>query len=301
MIYRFFYISLLTLLISSCASKKEKEQLEEQTDLYFSMGTNALINKNYTIALTHLLKAEELAPNRSDIKNNLGMAYYFKEEKILAKQFITKSLELDPKNSDARSNLASIYVEEKKYDLARKEYQNILKDLTYPKQYLTYYNLGKIEYDQNNNLKAKNFFLQSVKENPNACTSNYYVGLIEMREKNYKKAQEHFQQAYYGTCYTNEYPLFYHALSLERDNNNQAALGRYQELIDRFPSSELSIKAKMQIKGLMIKNNQNPNNIQIEQAKLSLPGKPILGPEQNESIESQNKNDNEELVTTPEF
>ena len=246
-----FFIFLL-----SCASASKK-QIEEEADIYFGMGTNALINKNYTVALTNLLSAVEKAPNRSDIHNNLGMAYYFKKQPQLALKHIQTAIKLDPKNTDARSNLASLYLDMKKYSEAKEFYKQVLTDLTYPKQYITYYNLGKIEYDLKNFNEAKNYFSLSIKENPNACASQYYIGLIEYKAKNYKASQNYFKEAYYGVCYSNEYPLYYHGLSLEKSSEYQKALGRYQELIDRFPNSQLVPKAQERIKVVSVLQSES--------------------------------------------
>lgn len=282
----------MLLIAASCTSSRESSQKEEEADLYYSMGTNALINKNYTIALTQLLKAEELSPKRSDIQNNLGMAYYFKNNYNLAQTHILKSLELDPKNSDARSNYASLLSDRKKYKEAITEYNKILEDLTYPKQYLTYYNLGKIQYDLKKFDKASEFFKLSIKENPSACASHFYLGLMSYKMQQYKSAQKYFKDAYYGTCYSNEEPLFYHALSLEKDHNFQGAIGRYQELIDRFPQSELAAKAKNQLKLINI------------QTATSLPGEKAMQSDDTalENISDPNlKTDTDNAIESPSF
>lgn len=238
---------LLLMLLVSCSTASNKEN-EEEADIFFSMGTNALMNRNYTVALTNLITASEKNPKRSDIQNNLGMAYYFKKQTQLAVKHIQIALKLDPKNTDAKSNLASLHLDMKQYELATKYYNEVLSDLTYPKQYITYYNLGKVEYDQKKFPEAKKYFTMSVKENPNTCASQYYLGLIEFKTKNYKAAQNYFKEAYYGVCYSNEFPLFYHGLAFEKNGEYDKAMGRYQELIDRFPKSNLIEKSRARIK-----------------------------------------------------
>lgn len=277
-------------LFISCSSASRKQNAEE-ADIFFSMGTNALMNRNYTVALTNLLTALEKAPERSDIHNNLGMAYYFKNQNQLALKHIHTALKLDPKNTDAKSNLASLHLDMKQYDLAKKYYKEVLSDLTYPKQHVTYYNLGKVDYEQKNYPEAKKYFLQSVQENPNTCASQYYLGLIEYKTKNFKNAQNYFKDAYYGVCYSNEFPLYYHGLSFEKNAEYDKALGRYQELIDRFPRSLLIEKAKARIKVVtVIKSESRPaSSTFAEQGN-----EPNLMPGTNDS----NENDS---VISPEF
>jgi Tfp pilus assembly protein PilF len=252
------YFALLFIILSlvSCSSASKKQN-DEEADIFFDMGTNALMNRNYTVALTNLLTAAEKNPNRSDIHNNLGMAYYFKKQNQLAIKHIQTALKLDPKNTDAKSNLASLHLDMKQYDVAKKYYNEVLSDMTYPKQHITYYNLGKLEYEQKNLPEAKKYFTQSVQENPNTCASQYYLGLIEFKTKNYKAAQNYFKEAYYGVCYSNEFPLYYHGLAFEKNGEYDKAIGRYQELIDRFPRSNLIEKSRARIKSVSILNAES--------------------------------------------
>jgi tetratricopeptide (TPR) repeat protein len=195
------------------------------------------------LALSNLLQAYELQPNRSDINNNLGMAYYFKNEKIIAMKYILKALELDPKNSDARSNLASFYMEEKKWEEAKKLYEIVLKDLTYNKISLTYYNLGKIELAQNNFDRAQEYFVKSLKEDENSCASSYHLGLISFKKKDFPTAAKHFKNSYYGQCYNNELPVYYHGITLEKMGDFDGARLKFREIIERFPKSEYAQKS----------------------------------------------------------
>jgi len=233
---------LVQFFLIGCSSSEKKDR-EEQADLLYSMGTNNLISKNYTLALSNLLQAYEILPNRSDINNNLGMAYYFKGEKEIAKKIILRALELDPKNSDARSNLASFYMEEKKWTEAKKLYEIVLKDLTYNKLSLTYFNLGKIELAQNNFDRAQEYFVKSLKEDENSCASSYHLGLISFKKKDFSSAAKHFKQSYYGPCYNNELPVYYHAITLEKMGDFESARLKFREIIERFPKSEYAQKS----------------------------------------------------------
>jgi Tfp pilus assembly protein PilF len=282
-----FILIIILSQLASCSSASKKQNAEE-ADIFFSMGTNALMNRNYTVALTNLLTAVEKAPNRSDIHNNLGMAYYFKKQNQLALKHIQIALKLEPKNTDAKSNLASLHLDMKQYDQAKKYYTEVLGDLTYPKQHITYYNLGKVEYDQKKYPEAKKYFQQSVQENPNTCASQYYLGLIEYKTKNFKNAQNYFKDAYYGVCYSNEFPLYYHGLSFEKNAEYDKAMGRYQELIDRFPRSVLINKAKERIKIVSVLQSESRPSTTFAEQNI----------EQPTELET---NDNNETLLSPEF
>ena len=47
----------LALLITACASGEKKNIAEKQAELHYEHGTSELLAKNYTQAITHLLKA----------------------------------------------------------------------------------------------------------------------------------------------------------------------------------------------------------------------------------------------------
>lgn len=242
MIIRNAMAGLLIFILGACSSS-EKSKREEQADLLYSMGTNNLISKNYTLALANLLQAYEISPERSDINNNLGMAYYFKEDKASAKKYVQKALELDSKNSDAKSNLASFYVEEKNWSEAKKLYEDVLTDLTYNKRSLVFYNLGKIELAQNNYDLAESFLKKSLKEDENACASAYHLGLISFKKKDFSSAAKYFKSSYYGPCYNNELPVYYHGITLEKLGDFDGARLKFREIVERFPKSEYAKKS----------------------------------------------------------
>jgi type IV pilus assembly protein PilF len=296
---------MLSTLISCSSQKLSSDQRKEQAELYYSMGTNALIAQNYTVALNNLLKAAELTPERSDIHNNLGMAYHFKNKRELAYKHVQKAIELDENNSDALSNMASLYIAEKKYAQAKELYQKVLQQLTYDKQYLTYYNLGKIEYDQKNFPVAREFFQQSVKENPGACASHFYLGMIEYRTSQWSAAADAFREAYYGTCYTNEYPLYYHAKALEQKGLLQQAAMKYQELIDRFNQSTLKPKAQQALQLISSKAPSIKSTTASRQAaNLTPDGTAPKGVEQalfNRNSEPEVESGNPSEDVTPQF
>ena len=57
-----FLLTLFVLMISSCSSNQLKDQTpeEKKAEVYYGQGTTELVNKNYPLALTYLLKAKEL-------------------------------------------------------------------------------------------------------------------------------------------------------------------------------------------------------------------------------------------------
>jgi type IV pilus assembly protein PilF len=231
------------ILLSSCASKNDLKA--KQAGLYFGAGTQSLMSKNYTAALTSLLKANELDPDNSEILNNLAMAYYFKGEEDLAIKHLDKALKINKNNSDSKINLASIHYRAGKISLAETLYKEVLRDLTYDKQARTFYNLGLIELEnKKNTVAAVNYFEKSMKEDENYCPSSFQLGLIHYNHKQYNKALRVFKEASLGTCYDSPEPHYYQALSMVKLGKYTDARLKLSEISTKFKKSVFAVKAK---------------------------------------------------------
>ncbi|MBF0315084.1 MAG: tetratricopeptide repeat protein [Oligoflexia bacterium] len=241
--------TLLTLiLLSGCASTlPEDDPKSKKPAIFYAQGTAYLMQKEYTRAADALIKADELDPGNSKIKNNLGMAYYFKGRVEKAIAMLKESIDLDPKNSDARNNLAGIYVTQNKLDKAEEEYLAVLDQLTYEHQFRTYYNLGLVKNKQGERSKAHEYFQKSIKELEDYCPAHSAIGEIEFERGNYESAYNSFYAASKGACYSEPAPQYYQGLSLLKMRNVLKAKEKFEEIITRFPKTEYAIQAKTQL------------------------------------------------------
>lgn len=197
---RIYLLLFLLSFLFSCATTEENEMNEKKADLYYQQGTSELIAGEYTEALTHLLKADELRPNDSLIENNLGMAYYLKKQDAIAEKFFSKAIKHNEANSDARTNLASLYYEQGKLEAAEKEYKTVLQDLIYQGQYRVYYNLGLISQKRGRNIEAGKFFAKSVELKEDYCPGHLQLGQIAESNFDFQKALKHYTNATLGVC-----------------------------------------------------------------------------------------------------
>jgi type IV pilus assembly protein PilF len=232
------------LFLASCASKKN-DLTTKQANLYFGAGTQSLVDRQYTEALRNLLEANRLTPDRAEIINNLGMAYYFKGEKDLAVKHLNRSLELDNKNSDARLNLATIHLEMGDHKKAEALYREVMKDLTYEKQARTYYNLGLIELRfKKNVVGAENFFKKSINEDDNYCPAYFQLGYIQYKRRQFNSALKNFKEASLGTCYESPAPHYYQAMSYIELRRFDDARVKLNEIDTRFKKSAYATKSR---------------------------------------------------------
>ncbi|HXH31184.1 MAG TPA: tetratricopeptide repeat protein [Bacteriovoracaceae bacterium] len=232
------------LLAGGCSSDARKVK-SRQAELYYSSGTQSLMDKEYTTALKSLVKANELDANNPEILNNLGMAYYFKGHKELAVRNLNRALELNETNSDARVNLASIYLREGKLKQSESLYKKVLEDLTYDKQARTLYNLGIIEAQyKKNTVSAENYFKKSIKEDDNYCPSYYQLGLLQYHRRQYNSALKNFKEASMGTCYESPAPQYYQGLTMVELRRFDEARIKFDEIESRFKKSDFAVKAR---------------------------------------------------------
>lgn len=245
-------------LFSSCGSNdiKEKSTEEKKSDIYYSHGTSYLLQKNYTEALSYLLKANEMTPNDTKIKNNLAMAYYFKGETNTAIKLLKESISIDDTNSDARNNLASIYFSQENYKMSQTEYELVLKDLIYKHQYRTHYNLALIQLKFNRTVEAMNHLQLSLQEKNDYCPSLYQLGMIYKNKKDYDKALEYFKEATKSTCYNLPESHFQVAELYSLLRQPELAQVKYEEVIKNFPTTSYADASKHRLGSLSKKTSE---------------------------------------------
>ena len=246
----------LMFFLVGCSTFSKPSPDKKKAELYFSQGTTELVSKRYSKALEYLLKAQELSPNDTRIYNNLGMGYYFKGRQKKALAYLKKSVQLDGRNSDARNNLAGIYLEKGEWDLARREYLEVLKDLLYDNQYRTYYNLALLDLRQGERASALKYFKKSLADKRDYCPSLYQLGMMEKKQSNYLKALEYFQEGIKGSCYEKPAPHFQLGVVWEELGEVGKAEDKYKDIAKRFPQTEYASLAKRRLEGLFGKESK---------------------------------------------
>jgi tetratricopeptide (TPR) repeat protein len=256
----------------SCSSRKD-DLNSKQAMLYYGAGTQSLMTKNYTDALTNLLHADKLMPGNADIIINLGMAYYFKGETNLAVKELKRALEINKNNSDAKLNLASIYYQMGDIQGAESLYHDVLRDLTYDKQARTYYNLGVLEVEKRKNLsRGEKYFKLALKEDENYCPAFYQLGTIQIRRGMTSTAEKTFRQGTRGVCV--EYPANYyqHALALIELRRFQDARLRLDEIDVKFKDSPFAKLAGEKMRELStIESSTKSSGVQVRNQVLETP------------------------------
>ena len=238
------------LILTSCASSDKIASKEDRSLVYFSHGTQYLVEKDYIQALTLLSQAYDLDPNNSEITNNLGMAYYFRGSVDQAIKYLKISIKQNPNNMDARNNLASVYLEQKNYTQALEEYAHIEKELTYEAQYKTFYNISLAHEELGNLAESIHYVHKSLQENSNYCPALFKLAMFSYKSENYKKALELFKKAMMGTCVQLPAPHFYTGKTLVYLKEYLLAHKKFTEVTEKFSDTEYFRMADREIKKL---------------------------------------------------
>jgi len=101
--------------------------------------------------------------------------------------------------------------------------------------------------------KAKRLFLISLNDNYLPATSSFYLGEIEYKKRNYKKALAFYKKSI--NLYSNKTSfttklLFHTGMSFEKLGMKQNAKLTFKKLINDFPKSKYSILAKKELEKL---------------------------------------------------
>lgn len=254
------------ILVGCGSSSKEKQAKIKRADLHYSHGTEALVNKEYTTALDHLMKANKLKPNQSNILNNLGMAFYFKKEEARALKNLLLALKADPKNSDARTNVASLYLEMNQLNKAEEHYRIVLKDLIYKHQYRVHYNLAIVEKKRGNYDKSVVQLKKAIEIKDDYCPANFKMGNLAFRRYDYQTALKYFRDATKGSCYNLAEPHLKQAEAMIHLKKYTEARLKLTDIKNQFKGTRYDTLAKVKLNDLdnlekqEFYSNQNNNN-----------------------------------------
>jgi tetratricopeptide (TPR) repeat protein len=253
---KIFQFLLLIALAACSGNQKELSPEESRADLFYSHGTAALMEGDFTKALEKLNQANRLKPNDSNILNNLGMSYYFKKRPENAISLIKKSLEINPENADARNNLAAIYYTEKNYNEALKQYKIVLDDLEYPAQFRVYYNVALIYLQKGDTYKSIENLKSSLEAKSDYCPSHFLFGDIYFANGDYPKALQSYKKSSLGTCTGDPKPHNSQAETYMKMGKFIEAKQKYEEIILTFPSSEYATLAQKKIDSIGSSKNR---------------------------------------------
>jgi len=122
---------------------------------------------------------------------NLGPVWITLGEQEQAKECYLKSLRINPNLAETHNNLGVLLFYEKKYTSAAEHFAAALE---VEKDDVRFYNLGLALKKANNTSAARSAFENSLKLNPFNFKTFNEIGLIELNAGNFLKAEEFFKR-----------------------------------------------------------------------------------------------------------
>jgi len=195
----------------------------------------------------YFLDAIKSAPNYNEAKYQLARFYEMKDDLKKARALLLEVLESEPLNVRAHARLGIVFFYDNESELALKSYQTAVA--LNPYDYNTHYNLGELYRTKfNNNTKALEQYVLTLKEKPAHTEANFRAGMICIENDMIKEAIRYFE-ASVQTDRKNIRKLIQLAAAYERLDNRKEALSIYEEILDIDPLHIIAIN-KVKLLGM---------------------------------------------------
>lgn len=161
-------------------------------EVYHLMGMNYREMGDTGRAIYNFQTAVENDP--TDYESTLYLAnLYAAQKKALAFEYFIAALKLRPKSAEVYFSRAVFEQQMKLYKAALMDYRRVI-DLD-PKNYLSYYNVGYLNYENGMLDEALRNWNQCTLMNPDYANAFYMKGLVYEERKNFRDASLQFQVA----------------------------------------------------------------------------------------------------------
>jgi len=228
--------------VTACQTSRE-DQKTAQT--HFALGASLIRKNELEKGLKHLLIAKKLDPDKPEIQNQLGVAYYLMGEQEHSIIAFRDAISLKKNFSEAHNNIGRVYIDVKNFSKARVHLQEASTDLTYPHKDKVWFNYGLSYFFEFNYKKSLNYFLKAIATNNTNCLAHSYYGRALVELEDYDKAARSLDKAIYQ-CKGRDFdePNYYSAIALFRLGRKKMAIARLQEAIKLYPKGPYQKKIK---------------------------------------------------------
>lgn len=192
--YGIVTITLLLLVLVGAVGPVAAESTDEQAkaEQLYQQGRELLLTGEYSQAIGHLKKAVAADGTKTSYRMALARAYNYAGKGDQAEGELKAILDAAASHVEAGQLLATIYA-------ARGDHQAVVDVLgpllTYRHDYTTYHLLAQATYALDDYAKAREYFEESVKLNPDGASDHYDLGNIYLADNLYALAAESYRRA----------------------------------------------------------------------------------------------------------
>lgn len=158
----------------------------------FQEGRDALLTGDYAKAMDRLAKAVAADKTKTSYRLALARACRYAGKVDQAQDHLKQILKATPDHVEAGQLLGEIHAQRKKW----KEVVAVLEPLLkYRHDYTTYHLLAEAKHNLNDDEKARKYFEEAIKLNPNSASDHYNLGNIYLGGNFYALAAEAYRKA----------------------------------------------------------------------------------------------------------
>jgi tetratricopeptide (TPR) repeat protein len=195
-------LSVLALLVASCSesspaaandpTNNNQSSEKSSAEKLFEDGRKALFGGDYARAIDLLKQAVDEDKTKTSYRLHLARAYIYAAEESQAEALLAEILKETADHVEAGQLLAEIYAKQKKWEEVAGLLEPLLK---YRHDYPTYHLLAEAKYNLNDYLKAREYFEEAIKLNPQSGSDHYQLGNIYLASNCFALAAESYQSA----------------------------------------------------------------------------------------------------------
>jgi len=198
----------------------------KRVDIHYQLGIDALNKRNMPKAFEELLRAESIAPHRSDVLAALGYAWQLRGDLDKASAYYLRAIKHHP-SSATYNNYGGLLLRMNKPKLAEKYFRKALDNPRYPHPDIAYINLGDA-------LLLENRFNEAIAAYRQARILNPFQETSRIREA---QAYVRYDRIAYAKA-------LYETILRDRPGNRQALEGLLDVLRKEGNTSEVRKQLK---------------------------------------------------------
>lgn len=243
-----WFVVLLLVVLSGCATKSERAgvDVKKAAEANAALGGAYLARGQYEVALRKLNRALEYDEENVDAHHYLGELYRRVGDNDLAQVHYLKALELTPDNSALKNNYGVFLCSTESYEKAKKYFDEVLEDSIYKEKDQVYENIGLCALQKGNVLLAERNFEKGLKLNQNLPRALLGMAQIEFDKQHIKQATSYLNR--YNSIAQHTAQSLWLGILIEKRNGNKSKVGTYSVYLkDKFPDSkETKLLKKME-------------------------------------------------------
>lgn len=179
------------------AEEKATETAEESgpapdAEALYNDGRDALFRGKYADAITALQAAVEADSEQTSYQLYLARAYRYAKQPEKSEALLAEILKKAPDHVEAGQLLAEVFYSREKYAEVTKTLEPLLK---YRHDYPTYHLLAEAAYNVDDYDKARTYFREAIKLNPESGPDHYQLGNIYLAANRFALAATSYETA----------------------------------------------------------------------------------------------------------